>query len=367
MSTRYKRKTTKNTTAYDAKTKRVKVAKITGYASNTELYAKTLINPMGPSRAKIPDMVCNPTSTFELQDAFDWDPWTNGGPNVLGIKVGAGPSFNGNAIPVISQANNTQGFANPSATGSIRFVNDLTTPATFGPYNRFMQGWDKVRANYSQIRLVSCGVQIEFTGGDTENAGTIQACIVNAIDGLNGTSYGNPGKADSVNMQALGNRPAGIAANFYGISEEMILNGRESYGGPGRFGLYYAYRPTEPVQRLVLPRANTAGNIVPATDSDTIFWDECLIVWPKMSSSETVRYRVTIKAKFEGTVLDSTYPKPPINASPMDIYGQQAAVEAALITPRLGSLSEGPDFTWKQLENTGMAKFAQVVSMSQGR
>nr|UOF76841.1 hypothetical protein [Cressdnaviricota sp.] len=98
----YKRKLDTANNNYNIVSKKSKGAKtsaIKGYVSNTELYAKTLVNPMSETRAKIPDLSCCKTSTFSISETFDWDPtWkfsteTDIYPNLLGIKFGCGKFY----------------------------------------------------------------------------------------------------------------------------------------------------------------------------------------------------------------------------------------------------------------------------------
>ncbi len=98
----YKRKIDTANNNYNIVSKKSKAAKpasIKGYVSNTELYAKTLVNPMSETRAKIPDLSCCKTSTFSISETFDWDPTfkydeaSELNPNLLGIKFGCGKFF----------------------------------------------------------------------------------------------------------------------------------------------------------------------------------------------------------------------------------------------------------------------------------
>lgn len=236
---------------------------------------------------------------------------------------------------------------------------------------KYIQGWERIKTNYTSLRLVSAGVQLEFTGPDTNNSGSINMAVVNNLDAINGTNENNSVPTPGLWTEAnLGGATAATAV-AYGITRNMLLNARTGFSGPAKYGGFYAYRPQDPIVPFTAPRI---ADLPPA---GAPYFDEMLVIEGQVqndgasgdnpdTNSQTI-FRVKITANYEGTVKDSTYPRPPENASPMDIYGLQCAVEAALATSRLGSLSNGPDATWNRLQNTGLSKFTEVVSMSQGR
>lgn len=367
----YKRKldlSNNNSNIVSKKSKGAQPIKISnGYVSNTELYARTLCNPMSELKAKIPDLACINTSVFSISETFDWDPSFTASAgslthvNYLGIKIGSGTSDQAELLgPAIYQSCDATGIDN----------NPLFAVSGVAgyPYQRYIKGFDRIKTAYTSARIVSVGVQLEFTGPDTLNAGTIDCCVVQNTDALYGDGFtGVPpaGEWATVNLGSLTTTQAFTQAN--GISTEMIINARESFQGPAKYGAFFAWRPREPAQFFAPVRQSTS----PPTTSNS--FSEMLIVKAstqndgEITSAAVVKYRVKITATYEGTIKDSTYPRPPTHPSPMDVYGLQCSVEAALATSRLGSLSNGPDATWKQLENTGLNKFHQVVSMSQGR
>ncbi len=234
-------------------------------------------------------------------------------------------------------------------------------------YDRYISGWPKIKSAYTSIRLVSAGVQLEFVGPDTNNSGSINCCVINNLDALTGDGNSPPAENDWAS-NILGGTAWNVSNPSYGIKPEMIMNARANFTGPAKYGAYYAYRPNDPIVPFSPVRQFTSP------PSGGAFYDEMLIIHASVQNDGTsttansiTKFRVKIVANYEGTVKDSTYPRPPENASPMDVYGLQCAVEAALATSRLGSLSNGPEATWNRLQNTGLSKFSEVVSLSQGR
>lgn len=235
-------------------------------------------------------------------------------------------------------------------------------------YDRYISGWDKLKTHYTSLRLVSAGVQLEFVGPDTNNSGTINCCVINNLDALTGDGI-SPNAENDWCSAILGATAWNAASSpSFGIKPEMIMNARTSFTGPAKYGAFYAYRPNDPIVPFSPVRQATSP------PSGGAFYDEMLIIHANVlndgsdtTANSVTKFRVKIVANYEGTVKDSTYPRPPENASPMDVYGLQCAVEAALATSRLGSLSNGPEATWSRLQNTGLSKFNEVVSLSQGR
>lgn len=368
MATSYKRKTLEQGPIYGPKSKKsksVSAKKVTTNFSNTELFARSLANPMAQYQARIPDLSTVDTATFSIEQIFDWDPINaSGGPNYLAVAMGG--SY---PIPVIFQTL-TKVTNNSNPLPYFVFDNDSTLKYTID-----LNAAQKIQEIYTNIRLVSCGIQLEYTGGDNENAGTINTCIISSndlewgdrkIEIANSTGAGT-GTWNSSLMGAF--KQDATALTQDGISNDMILNARDNFSGPGKFGCYYSYRNKQPITQFQAPRVSktlTSSGATTVTYSPKLF-DEWFVANAVVQDTTTVRYRMKLVANFEGMVADNTFPKPSTKPSPMDIYGLQAGVEAGIDTPRLGSLSEGPSYTWKHLEDIGTNKFNQIVALSQGR
>lgn len=155
-------------------------------------YLRCVADPMAAEPVSIPDLSLYPCQCFKVESTQTFPINAQG---VGGTQINVGG-------PAASYFTETSVSTNASFSYSIGFANSWASRMT---------------ADYAAYRLVGMGVLVEYLGTDNQNSGKILA-----------------------NVQC-GNATGTIDTTF--TSLDGITNGRGTYQGPARDGVYFTWRP----------------------------------------------------------------------------------------------------------------------------
>jgi hypothetical protein len=298
---------------------------------NTEQYAKSLINPMTTISPFIPDLNSYPSSSFMMQQEFtiSLPVGTDAIPKGFGIRLGPQPEYT-----ILTAGSGGAGLVYLTGT-AIPF-----------------QGCAQLKAIYDNVRLVSSGVQIEFTGNDSNNNGEIIVANYSQKE----LSGGSP----SVNLRTY---YVGAVGTNVGLTLPVLQNSRDVFVGPLKFGAYARFLPADPQDTTYAstqyPYTVESADFITAPINVSGWQNLVVMVTGNASLGNTTNFKIKVVSHFEGLALTSTNP---YNAtpSPMDVHGYQAAWEAQYACPTVGGFSAGPD-TWNINERKVVNRYNEVM------
>jgi len=309
----------------------------TGRPSNFENGTKFVQGqnaPFAVSGVRVPDMCTYPTQTQTLRMEITQKVASNGtcGGSLLLDSCGIyyGPEIGGDALSsagltVDSAASNystddqilnygpyTGGYTAGGMSPNLWNLPTTTSTLTNNDGNTLLNGYNTLNTEYSAVRIVSAGLDVQFLGDDSSNKGLIVGCFQTKNDlqyrvdrGLKTTAIvPNSTSTWDWNTTVNKRRQMGLA------TLKEIVNYRDSYQGRADKGVYLTAsavdnRDYELGRTFALDITNTFG-LTRFTGSDEQRQSLGNLQWHATGCNSTASFRIFIVVHVEGLLASDT-------------------------------------------------------------